>query len=69
MKGNSTPDPLTDDEVSGWFAGRLPEGLYKSAPTITSDPDEILIIGEIDEPELPADAAEGPPACSRSRRR
>ncbi len=46
MKGHSAPDPLTDDEVSGWFAGRLPEGLYKSAPTITSDPDEILIVGD-----------------------
>ncbi len=68
MKGHSTPDLLTDDEVSGWFAGRLPEGLYKSAPTITSDPDEILIVGEIDEPELPADAAEGARAAARSAR-
>src|ERR1700730_18357312 len=68
MKGHSSPDPLTDDEVSGWFAGRLPEGLYKSPPTISSDPDEILIVGEIDEPELPADAAEGARAAARSAR-
>ena len=68
MKGHSTPDPLTDEEVSGWFAGRLPEGLYKSAPTISSDPDEILIVGEIDEPELAADAAEGTRAAARSAR-
>src|ERR1700722_20577342 len=68
MKGHSSPDPLTDDEVSGWFAGRLPEGLYKSAPTISSDPDEILIVGEIAEPELPADAAEGTRAAARSAR-
>jgi hypothetical protein len=68
MKGHNAPDPLTDDEVAGWFAGRLPEGLYKSAPTITADPDEILIVGEIDEPELPADAAEGARSAARSAR-
>src|ERR1017187_6321115 len=68
MKGHSTPGPLTDDEVSGWFAGRLPEGLYNSAPAITSDPDEILIVGEIDEHELPPNAAEGARAAARSAR-
>lgn len=70
MKGHHTnsTDPLTDDEVAGWFAGRLPEGLYSSAPTISSDPDEILIVGDIDEPELPADAADGTRAAARSAR-
>jgi hypothetical protein len=68
MKGHSTPEPLTDDEVSGWFAGRLPEGLYKASPNISSDNDEILIVGEIDEPELAADATDGTRAAARSAR-
>src|ERR1700693_1351286 len=68
MKGHTASDPLTDEEVTGWFAGRMPEGLYSKPPTITSDPDEILIVGEIDEPELPADAAEGTRAAARSAR-
>jgi hypothetical protein len=68
MKTTNAPAPLTDDELTGWFAGRLPEGLYRTAPTITSDNDEILIVGEIDEPELPADAAEGARAAARSAR-
>jgi len=68
MKAQPTPDPLTNDELTGWFAGRLPEGLYQSAPTITSDNDEILIVGEIAEPDLPADAAEGARGAARSAR-
>jgi hypothetical protein len=68
MKSQNAPAPLTDDELTGWFAGRLPEGLYRTAPTITSDNDEILVVGEIAEPELPADAADGARAAARSAR-
>ena len=69
MRGNtSNPAPLTSDELNGWFAGRLPQGLYTRAPSITSDRDEILVIGDIDEPELPADATEGTRAAARTSR-
>ena|SRR5207245_6517890 len=62
------PTPLTTDELTGWFAGRLPEGLYAGAPTITSDRDEILVVGDIGDPELPADSAVGARAAARSAR-
>src|SRR3989442_2320272 len=62
------PAPLTTDELTGWFAGRLPQGLYSGAPTITSDRDEILVVGDIDDPELPAGSAEGARAAARSAR-
>jgi hypothetical protein len=64
----SAPAPLTDQEVAGWFAGRLPDKLFTSAPTITADRDEILVVGDVDEPEIPADAAEGGRAAARSAR-
>ena len=59
---------FTDDEVSGWFAGRIPDDLYTGSPTITADRDEILIVGNVAEPELPADASEAAHGAARSAR-
>jgi hypothetical protein len=58
----------SDDELSGWFAGRIPDDLFAGAPTITGDRDEILIVGAVPEPELPADANEAARAAARSAR-
>jgi hypothetical protein len=41
--------PATDD-LTSWLAGRLPEGLFDTAPTVTVDRDEIIIIGGIAAP-------------------
>ncbi|MBV9099981.1 MAG: hypothetical protein JOZ46_05710 [Candidatus Dormibacteraeota bacterium] len=68
MKHATPPAPLTDEEVSGWFAGRLPDNLYASAPDISADRDEILVVGPIAEPEIPADATEGTRTAARSAR-
>jgi len=69
MKWNATPPAaLSADELTGWFAGRLPQGLFASAPTITSDRDEILVVGDISEPELPADARDAATASARTAR-
>jgi len=69
MKGNaSAPAPLTSDELAGWFAGRLPDDLFTGPPVITCDRDEILVVGDISEPEIPADATEGTRAAARSAR-
>jgi hypothetical protein len=59
---------FTDDELSGWFAGRIPDDLFAGPPTITGDRDEILIVGTVAEPELPADANEAARAAARSAR-
>jgi hypothetical protein len=59
---------FTDDELSGWFAGRIPDDLYSGAPTITGDRDEILIVGTIPEPEVAADANEAARNAARSSR-
>ncbi len=39
--------------ISGWLAGRLPEDWFETAPTVTIDRDEILIVGRLSPPELP----------------
>jgi hypothetical protein len=68
MKETTAPAPLTDAELQGWFAGRLPEKLFTGPPMITVDRDEILVIGEVEEPELPKDAGDTAKAAARSAR-
>src|ERR1019366_3131430 len=64
-----TPAPeLTDEELQGWFAGRLPEGLFTGAPTITGDRDEILVVGEIPDVELAPETGDSARATARSAR-
>ncbi len=40
----------------GWFIGRIPQGWFTAGPEVTRDREEILVVGELDEPELPRDA-------------
>ena len=43
--------------IEGWFAGRLPDGWFTEPPTITTDRDEILVVGTITPPDAGDDAA------------
>jgi hypothetical protein len=47
----------TEQHVQGWFAGRIPRDWFAGAPEVTADREEILVVGTLPEPELPADAA------------
>jgi hypothetical protein len=44
------------DEIAGWFAGRLPDGWFTGAPEVTIDEGQIVVVGTLAEPALPADA-------------
>jgi hypothetical protein len=44
------------EELSGWFAGRIPAEWFEGAPTVTADREEIYVVGTLSEPELAADA-------------
>jgi hypothetical protein len=56
------------EEIGGWFAGRLPDGWFEGAPEITADREEILVVGTLPVPDLPADAGdEGRQAALESR--
>ena len=36
-----------DDKLSGWFAGRIPEGWFTGALEVTYDREEILVVGAL----------------------
>jgi hypothetical protein len=42
------------DGIESWFAGRLPEGWFEAPAEITTDRDEILVVGRVAAPETPA---------------
>ena len=50
--------PTSPDEIAGWFAGRIPAGWFTAAGDVQTDRDEILVVGNLSEPELAADASE-----------
>ena len=43
-------------QVSAWFARRLPEGWFAGPVEVVLDRDELLVVGPLPEPDLPADA-------------
>src|SRR5580765_377581 len=50
-----------DDKLSGWFAGRIPDGWFTAAPEVTYDREEILVVGQLAD----ADAGEGASDAAR----
>ena len=40
------------EEIGAWFAGRLPKSWFAGPPEVTSDSEEILVIGELADVEL-----------------
>jgi hypothetical protein len=48
----------SDDEIRGWFAGRLPDGWFEGTPEVTADRDEIMVVGTIQAPELGEEESE-----------
>lgn len=46
-----------DEQLQGWFSGRLPDGWFDGAPEVTVDRDEIQVVGTLPVPDLPADAS------------
>jgi hypothetical protein len=55
-------------KVEGWFAGRLPDDWFAGPPAVTTDREEILVVGELAEPEYPKGAdADARGAARRAR--
>lgn len=46
------------EEIQGWFAGRLPDGWFVGTPEVTTDREEILVVGALPEPELEKEASD-----------
>jgi hypothetical protein len=45
------------EKIAGWFAGRLPDGWFTGAPSVTIDEKQILVVGTLTEPALPEGAS------------
>jgi hypothetical protein len=46
---------MANDEITGWFRGRIPDGWFSEPVAVTTDRDEILVVGTLPVPELGAD--------------
>jgi hypothetical protein len=54
----SGPEQVGSADVSGWLAGRLPDGWVSGTPQISVDRDEIIIVVPLAAPEVAEPAAE-----------
>jgi hypothetical protein len=52
------------DSVHGWFAGRLPTGLFDELVEVGVDREEITVVGRIAEPDIGADATDAARAAA-----
>jgi hypothetical protein len=59
---------VSQQEVQGWFAGRLPDGWFSGAPEVSVDREEILVVGTLPDPEVAKDAAPEVVAAAREAR-
>ena len=57
-----------DEQVLGWFAGRLPDGWFTGPPEIAVDRDEIRVVGVLAEPDVGADATAATRSAALSSR-
>ena len=44
------------DEIAGWFAGRLPDGWFTRAPSVSTDDNQVLVVRTLDAPAVQQDA-------------
>ncbi len=58
----------SEEEVRGWFAGRLPSDWFAVEIEVTTDREEILVVGTLPDPELPAEATPETAAAARDAR-
>jgi hypothetical protein len=50
---------MSDDTITSWLAGRLPDGWFTDAPDVTIDRDEILVVGRLANVDGGAEAEAG----------
>src|SRR4051812_8932237 len=45
-------------KLTGWFAGRLPDGWFAGPPAVSHDRDEIVVLGTLPTPTVTSDGAD-----------
>ena len=61
-------DSTAHEEIRGWFAGSIPADWFTGSPAVSIDREEILVIGDLPDPDLPADAGAAERAAARAAR-
>jgi hypothetical protein len=56
------------EDIAGWFASKVPDGWCSGPPEVTSDSEEILVIGPLPDVELAAGTSEDGRAAARAAR-
>jgi hypothetical protein len=56
------------EELSGWFAGRLPTEWFTGPLEVSADRDEVLVTGTLADPDLPEDATPETVEAARTAR-
>jgi hypothetical protein len=56
------------EDILGWFGGKIPAGWFAGPPEVTSDGDEILVLGPLPDVELAPGTSEEGRAAARSAR-
>ncbi|MGQ0826394.1 MAG: hypothetical protein ACT4OX_15425 [Actinomycetota bacterium] len=56
------------ETLAGWFAGRVPDDWFSAPPEVMVDRDEILVVGELAEPEYPKGADDAARGAARGAR-
>ena len=56
------------ESMAAWFAGRLPAGWFAGPPEVSSDGEEILVVGTLPDADLAAGTSEEARAAARSAR-
>lgn len=56
------------DDVADWLRGRLPDDWFEAAPEVTTDRDEILIVGRLADPSVDAETSEDGKAAAEAGR-
>lgn len=58
----------TSDDIRGWFAGQAPDDWFVSAPEVSSDREEILVVGTLPPPKTDDDASDETKRAAASAR-
>jgi len=59
---------VTDEEIRGWFAGRLPADWFTAPIELSGDRDEIIVTGTLADVTLAKDASDAERAAARESR-
>jgi hypothetical protein len=57
-----------EEEIRGWFAGRVPGEWFTGAPEVTVDREEILLVGTLGDVQVAKGASAGEAAAARAGR-